>query len=102
MKPDKNNQARSIGFYALLLVIVMAVVFTMTKSEEEEDPVIYSQIVDLFKSERVESFVLKDSVITLKVRPENGEGELETMEYEAYSFSLFYNDLADLIAEQYD
>ena len=54
MKPNKNR-ARDIGFYALIGVILLALMFYLTTPGEEKEYT-YSEIEDLFRQERVESF----------------------------------------------
>ena len=50
----KRNRARDVGFYVLLLLILVAVIFTMTKDTEPDQLESYSELVDLFKQEKVE------------------------------------------------
>lgn len=50
-KPGKNR-ARDIGFYALLLVILLATIITMNSSGKESENLPYSQVRDLFLQER--------------------------------------------------
>ena len=101
MKPDRKK-SRDIGFYIILAVLIAAIVFTMTSGSGAEKKYVYSDIVDLFKNERVQSFVAEDSQIILTLRPEDGSGIKEKVTYDAYSFALFYTDFADLIKDQYD
>lgn len=51
----KRNRARDVGFYVLLLLILAAVIFTMTRDTEPESVEHYSDLVDLFKQEKVQS-----------------------------------------------
>ena len=100
MKPNRNR-VRDIGFYVLLLIIIVAVIATMTRDSVSES-LVYSDLIDLFKAEKVESFVTEGSNITLKVRTGNAEEPLETKTYSLYSFSVFYEDFHELIREQYE
>ena len=47
MKPNRNR-ARDLGFYVLLIVIMMAVIFTMTGEKDTNKIKNYSDLVDLF------------------------------------------------------
>ena len=47
MKPNRNR-TRDLGFYVLLIVLLIATIFTMTRGDKEE-PMVYSDLVDLFK-----------------------------------------------------
>ena len=58
MKPNRNR-ARDLGFYVLLLVIMVAVIFTMTRDTDPDQIESYSELVDLFKQEKVQSFVYR-------------------------------------------
>ena len=100
MKPNKNR-VRDIGFYVLLLLIIVAVIATMTRDSVSES-LVYSDLVDLFREEKVESFVTEGENITLKVRTGDPEEPLETKTYSLYSFSVFYEDFHELIMEQYE
>ena len=99
MKPNRNR-TRDLGFYALLLVILVAVIFTMTQDSEENQVESYSELVELFKAEKVQSFQTKGTTMLLKVRTDDPVKPVEEMTYELYSFSVFYEDLNDLIMSQ--
>ena len=104
MKPNRNR-TRDLGFYVLIIVILIATIFTMTKGEKEE-PMVYSDLVDLFQEEKVKSFVTEGTDIILKLRtgetdPATGEEQTEEKTYSMYSFSVFYEDFHELIAQQY-
>ena len=104
MKPNRNR-TRDLGFYVLLIVLLIATIFTMTKGDKEE-PMVYSDLVDLFQEEKVKSFVTEGTDIILKLRtgetdPVTGEELTEEKSYSMYSFSVFYEDFHELIAQQY-
>lgn len=100
MKPT-HNRGRDIGFYVLIIVILLAVIFTMTSEDEAGQLESYSQLVDLFESEKVESFYTEDNSIVLKIRTGETENPTEEVSYSLYSFNLFYEDFGELIYEQY-
>ena len=50
-KPGKNR-ARDIGFYALILIILLAAIFSMNQGVASTGKT-YSEIVDLFLVEKV-------------------------------------------------
>ena len=105
MKPNRNR-TRDLGFYVLLIVLLIATIFTMTKGNKEE-PMVYSDLVDLFKEEKVKSFVTEGSDIILKVRtgetdPVTGKEITEEKTYSMYSFSVFFEDFHELISQQYE
>ena len=104
MKPERNR-TREIGFYVLILVILAATIFSMLGGKKQEE-MVYSDLVDLFRAEKVKSFVTRGDEIVLEVRTDekNDEGEeiTETKTVELYSFSVFYQDFSDLIAQQHE
>ena len=109
MKPNRNR-TRDLGFYVLLMVIMVAVIFTMTKDTSANEIKNYSDLVDLFQEEKVQSFITEGNTIILKVRTgetlpaEDGKEateKTEEMSYDLYSFSLFYEDFKDIIRQQY-
>ncbi len=97
---QNRNRIRDIGFYVLLLLIIVAVIATMSRDSAKE-AMIYSDLVDLFREEKVQSFITEGDEITLEVRTGNPEEPLETRTYSLYSFSLFYEDFHEIIDEQY-
>ena len=104
MKPNRNR-TRDLGFYVLLIVLLIATIFTMTRGDKEE-PMVYSDLVDLFKEEKVKSFVTEGTDIILELRtgetdPATGEELTEEKTYSMYSFSVFYEDFHELIQQQY-
>ena len=104
MKPERNR-TREIGFYVLILVILAATVFSMLGGKKQEE-LTYSDLVDLFKAEKVQSFVTRGDEIVLELRTgeKDGEGEeiTETKAVALYSFSVFYEDFHELIARQHE
>ena len=100
MKPNRNR-TRDLGFYVLLIVIMIAVIFTMTEDTQANQLENYSDLVDLFNDEKVQSFTTEGNTIILKVRTGDDLKPTEEQTYDLYSFSLFYEDFKDIIREQY-
>ena len=101
MKPNRNR-ARDLGFYVLLIVIMMAVIFTMTGEKDTNKIKNYSDLVDLFTEEKVQSFRTEGSTIILEVRTGDAVAPTEEMKYDLYSFGVFYEDFKDIIKSQYE
>ena len=96
----KRNKVRDIGFYILLAVIIISIVYTINKDEKTNEISSYSELVDLFEQEQIESFRTEGNQVILNVR--TGEGDqTEERTYDLYSFSLFYNDLEETILQQH-
>ncbi len=101
MKP-KRNRTRDLGFYVLMMVILIAVIFTMSRDTGANQIKKYSDLVDLFNEEKVESFITEGNKIILLVRTGDSVKPTTEMTYDLYSFNLFYQDFKDIIKEQYD
>ncbi|MDO5445859.1 MAG: ATP-dependent zinc metalloprotease FtsH, partial [Eubacteriales bacterium] len=99
-KPDKNK-ARDIGFYVLLAVILIAVIFTINQDSEANKVKSYSELVDLFESEKVQSFKTEGSSINLNIRTDDEDFPIEEKTYSLYSFAVFHDDFKDLIEQQH-
>lgn len=99
MKKNRN-QARDVGFYVLILVILLASVFAMTQNKDAREELQYSQVVELFETEQVKSFYTLDNelVMTLYTTDDNGKEIVVT--HELLSVSILREDLGELIDEQ--
>ena len=97
----KRNRARDIGFYVLLLLILVAVIFTMTKETEPDQLENYSELVDLFTKEKVQSFTTEGSKINLVIRTGDSANPTEEKSYDLYSFNVFYSDFNEMILDQH-
>ncbi|MCI9554387.1 MAG: ATP-dependent zinc metalloprotease FtsH [Oscillibacter sp.] len=64
----------------------------------ENERVEFSQVEQLFRQEKVESFVIRDNTLLLTLRGEP-EGR-NTLRYELYDFDLFYDSLGELVEAQ--
>ena len=96
----KRNRARDIGFYILLLLILAAVIFTMTRDSEPASVEKYSDLVDLFNQEKVQSFRTEGNKIILQLRTDD-PAQTEEKVYDLYSFNVFYEDFHELVLEQH-
>ena len=97
---NNNNRFRQLGFYVIMLVLMLASVYSMLRSATPEVELTYSDVLRLFREEKVESFALGmdgELVMELKEKDENGN---KTYVVEMASFSAFYNDLNDTIQQQ--
>ena len=90
---------RDIALYALLFAVVFYAVSFLQRADWEDGPD-YSQIRTYFTQERVEYFTLKDNVLTLTLRDENGSDKPSTFTYELARTDFFYNDMHQLIDQQ--
>ena len=100
----KSNpkRIRDLGLYVLLVVIMIAVVFTMGQETKAEEIKNYSELIDLFESEKVKSFRTEGTeLIVLEVRTDDPAKPTKEMSYNLYNFAVFYEDFKDIISEQY-
>ena len=97
MKPDKNR-ARGIGFYMLIGVIILAVVFYLTTPVEQKEYT-YSEIETLFREEKVKSFSLEGDELTLNLYSADSDGNT-TIKKTLPNPNWFREDLGDLIDAQ--
>ena len=94
----KSNKSSNLSLIFLLLVIVMGFAY-LWNANDQPAPLEYSQVRLLFLQEKVESFEIEDTTLTLHLREKvNGS---DTAVVELYDFDLFYDDLNDLVVDQY-
>ncbi len=67
-------------------------------NQPKEPEISYAEVVQLFEQEKVKAFSISDTTLTLMLREAvNGKTELKK---ELYDFTLFYDDLNELVQEQ--
>ena len=99
MKP-KGIRRRDLGFYALILIILLSVLYLMSHQTKTVAEVDYNEMRRLFEEEQVESFVLDDGYVEMKLREEYKDTHLKNATHQLYNVSIFYNDMSELIDEQ--
>ena len=91
----KTRRSNFSGF--LLILLIFFCINSLLRMDQPAAPD-YSEIRQLFEQEKVEEFEFADSnTLILKLRD---AGEDKAVQYEIYSFELFYEDLNDLVQEQ--
>ena len=125
MKPNRNR-TRDLGFYLVMIVIFIAIILSFTKDTQSQE-LKYSDLVELFTEERVQSFEVKGNQITMKVRADEADSAktdsadgdtassvvdsllgstaassdgTKLVRCKVYDFSVFYSDFHDLIWQQ--
>jgi cell division protease FtsH len=93
--PVRNN----IGFYIVILAILIAVVYLLVAGDTSSVDVNYSEMRSLFENKQVSSFVLEDSTVKMKLNTEY-KGATEAR-HKLYSLTIFYEDLSETINAQY-
>jgi len=97
MDKQPNKKVRDIGFYALVLIIFLASVWSLT-SKKSTQTLTYSEIVDLFENKKVESFQVSGNDLYLYLR-EDYKGQKEYVRT-LRDVNQFNADLGDLIKAQ--
>ena len=109
-----------------MIVIFIAIILSFTKDTQSQEPK-YSDLVELFTEERVQSFEVKGNQITMKVRADEADSAktdsadgdtassvvdsllgstaassdgTKLVRCKLYDFSVFYSDFHDLIWQQ--
>ena len=82
------------------MIILLAVVYTMTTPSTTEK-MIYSDVVDLFNNEEVESFVITGSEIVITKRGVDPASPDATVSYELFSVDYFLYQMMDTIDQQH-
>ena len=102
MKPQRNR-SRDIGFYVLILVLLACTLFTLLNQGDESE-LSYAQVKDLFIDEKVEEFTYDGTknILHMKVRDSSSESGYKDVYYNMYSFSFFYEELGELVEQQYE
>ncbi len=94
-----NRRARDIGFYALALILLLATVFTLTGGNRSVE-LTYSQVIDMFEDQQVESFTVSGNELYLYLRePYEGQTEITKTLRDVDQFN---DDLGDIIRQQKD
>ena len=91
---------RSNLSFALLALVILLCVSWLWQADMGSQQLDYSQVRQLFLQEKVEQVdISSDYVLTMKLRGEfNGS---DVVRYQLYDFQLFYDDLYDLVQEQF-
>ncbi|MDR0861557.1 MAG: ATP-dependent zinc metalloprotease FtsH [Oscillospiraceae bacterium] len=98
---QKNKGPRDIGFFVLIIVILLSAVFLLTRGiAPAPTKVQYSEMYNLFVTNQVESFELKERMLTVKLKTEYLETGSTEVTHELYDTAIFYEDLRDIIAER--
>jgi cell division protease FtsH len=92
----RNPSLLPISALLLFLLIISVVMYSRPAASEQ---LTYSEMVTLFETEQVKSFVVDDDTVVMELRaPYNGK---TTVTHDLYSFAVFYDDLGSLIKQQY-
>ena len=92
------TQTKRPNYVLWMLCVFMLLSAASYFFRPKEPEISYAEVVQLFEQEKVKSFTVQDTTLTLKLRGAvDGKTELRK---ELYDFDLFYDDLNDLVVEQ--
>ena len=92
------TQTKRPNYVLWMLCVFMLLSAASNFFRPKEPEISYAEVVQLFEQEKVKSFTVQDTTLTLKLR-EAVDGKTE-LRKELYDFDLFYDDLNDLVVEQ--
>ncbi len=92
------TQTKRPNYVLWMLCVFMLLSAASYFFRPKEPEISYAEVVQLFEQEKVKSFTVQDTTLTLKLR-EAVDGKTE-LRKELYDFDLFYDDLNDLVVGQ--
>ena len=96
-----TKQRRTPNFSIFFLVVVlMMCVSLLWQMDNQSTALQYSQVRQLFLQEKVETVDI-DTDLTMTLTLREAVNGSKTVQYKLYSFQLFYDDLNDLVQQQY-
>ncbi|NLT12913.1 MAG: ATP-dependent zinc metalloprotease FtsH [Clostridiales bacterium] len=83
-----------MGFYILVFIILVSAVYLLVANQGSNGKVIeYSEVVRLFKDEKVEYFDIKDTTLTIQLKENYKDTDSNIVTHELYSVNIFYEDV---------
>jgi cell division protease FtsH len=97
----KGKTPRDIGFYILVVVIALSVVWLLaSRSTPSALEVKYSTVRRLFMDDKVETFTLEGNILTIKLKTKDTDLGTDLVTNKLYSVSIFYEDNREYIDEK--
>ncbi len=100
MTKRSPKQSRDMWFAVLIIVLLLGAVYSLTRTDNTGKDLVYSDIIDLFREEKVDSFGTIGNELHLVLKEEL-DGKTEYV-YALASVTFFREDLGELIQEQKD
>ncbi len=94
---SNKKRARDMGFYALIMIIILATVFTMN-SEQQPKEIAYSEVLQLFEEEKVKSFEVSGTELFITLHEAVDGSDLVVREL--YSVDYFKSDVDEIVKAQ--
>ncbi|MGN1001913.1 MAG: AAA family ATPase, partial [Oscillospiraceae bacterium] len=96
----KKISLRDIVFYILIFLVLVATVMAL-QGMEGKNSATYADLRTLFEQEKVMYFEAEEDEITLTLYDLDENGKNQTAVYPIANFSVFYNDMHELIDQQW-
>ena len=96
----KKFSPRDIVFYILIFLVLVSTVMALQKVENNGSTT-YASLRTLFEQEQVVYFEAEENEVSLILRELDENGKNKTATYPIASFDVFYNDMKELIDEQW-
>ncbi|MEA4931641.1 MAG: hypothetical protein VB026_08695, partial [Anaerolineaceae bacterium] len=93
-----KKRVRDLGFYAVIMIIILATVFTMNMDQAPKK-LPYSEVLSFFENEQVESFVVEGTTLYLTLYEEVDGSKSITSEL--YNVDYFKADVDELVKQQH-
>ncbi len=89
----KNSSFRGIGFYIIVILILIGTIAVLYSSNQTQEPS-YSEILNYFETKQVKQFIVDDQNMLLELT------DGRQINYTVPSWTLFFNDAGDMINQQ--
>lgn len=99
MAMTKQRRTPNVSIFFLIVVLMMCVSL-LWQMDSQTTRLQYSQVRQLFLQEKVETVDI-DTDLTMTLTLREAVNGSKTVQYKLYSFQLFYDDLNDLVQQQY-
>ncbi len=96
----KKFSLRDIVFYILIFLVLVSVVLALQGMESQSGST-YADLRTLFEQEQVVYFEAEEDEVTVILRELDESGKNTTAVFPLASFSVFYNDMHELIDQQW-
>ena len=96
----KRRKTFDVGFYLLVLLALVLSYYALSGVNRGQE-VSYAQAQQLFTQEKVETFQVDDTVLTMTVRDSSVSSGRLNVRCQIYSAELFWSDMGELVEEQY-
>ena len=96
----KPTRRPDIGFYLFILLILVAAIYLLSDSETPATGLDYTEMRQQFIDENVSYFKVEDNTLYMELREPIDEYSGTSVYHELLSFSVFWDDLKDIISDQ--